>query len=405
MTRLEFARDRSVSPRFAYVGRLVSEKGFEAVIEVARGFLENPDRSSLVEIYGTGPLRNEMLRQLLRYPGFFDASENGKIPPGAQVVYFGHVNGTRVKEALSRAHYLLMPSRFLETFGLSALEAIESGVPVIGFDQGGLSQFLLSEHRVPVNAYPIRQFVETVSQIEARFSGADWRRQSLSVQDIAAKFSRETWLAEVRKHMGPNIRKILLISDYSAPIGGIETHIQGSVEVLRGAGYEVDALFGMSGTSRYLRYVGLLLSWGNFSYAIRLWWRLRTYRPDLVWIHSEVRCIGPIGLLSLRQYGGEVWKTYHDLGHFGAFPTEFTHESQLSKPSDFRSFFARSRGRHRYFLLHILAKFYQIRAIRAIIGFRGFHIIPSEFMLPAVNRFIGGAAKAGTISHFSPHHQ
>jgi len=405
MTRLEFARDRSVSPRYAYVGRLVSEKGFEAVIQVAKEFLEQEGRKSLLEIYGTGPLRNDLLLGLLRYPGFFDASEGGTIPPGAQVVYFGHVNGQRIKEALERAHYLLMPSRFLETFGLSALEAIESGVPVIGFDQGGLSQFLLSEHSVPVNAYPVRQFAETVARIDARFSGADWRRQSLSVQDIAAKFSRSAWLAEVRKHMDPKVRKILLLSDYSAPIGGIETHIQGSIELLREAGYEIDTLFGMNGKSRWIRYAGLLLSWGNFAYALRLWIKLKIYRPEMVWIHSEVRCIGPMGLLPLRWYSGELWKTYHDLGHFGAFPTEFTQESQLRNPFDFPSFFARSKGRHRYFFFHIYAKFLQIRAIRKIIGFRGLHIVPSEFMLPAVQRFVNGEARAVTISHFSPHHQ
>lgn len=116
MIRLEFARDRSISPRFVFVGRLVREKGFDMVIEVAKTFLSHEKHKGLLEIYGSGPLQKDLILELFRFPGFFDASGGGVIPPGAQVVYFGHMSGERVKEALERAHYLLMPSRFLETF-------------------------------------------------------------------------------------------------------------------------------------------------------------------------------------------------------------------------------------------------------------------------------------------------
>ena len=44
--------------------------------------------------------------------------------------------------------------------------------------------------------------------------------------------------------------------------------------------------------------------------------KLYVFRPDAVWIHSEVRCIGPLGLLPLLKYRGTIIKTYHDLGYF-----------------------------------------------------------------------------------------
>jgi glycosyltransferase involved in cell wall biosynthesis len=294
----------------------VREKGFDIVIEAAKEFLSNQMRKGLLEIYGSGPLKADLLMELSRFPGFFDASQGGVITPGAQVVYFGQVNGTRVTEALNRAHYLLMPSRFLETFGLSALEAIESGVPVIGFDQGGLRQFLLTEHRVPAGKGSRENFLDTVRNTDGIFSGANWRRQSLSVMDVAKRFGKAQWMEGVRKELGPKIHKILVISDYSAPIGGIETHIRGSLDVLRDAGYEVETLFGMEGNIRSIRYLGLLFSWANAAFAFRLWAKLRKFRPDAVWIHSEVRCIGPVGLLPLKRYSGEIVKTYHDLGYF-----------------------------------------------------------------------------------------
>ena len=43
---------------------------------------------------------------------------------------------------LAASTYMLMPSRFLETFGLSALESVSYGVPIIGFCKGGLTQFV-----------------------------------------------------------------------------------------------------------------------------------------------------------------------------------------------------------------------------------------------------------------------
>jgi glycosyltransferase involved in cell wall biosynthesis len=99
------------------------------------------------------------------FPGFLDAS-NGALPQGGEkVVYFGHRSQQEVKQALCSAHYMLMPSRFLETFGLSALEAISYGVPVIGYAKGGLAQFLLSEHAIHDSgddAKDTGHFVETV---------------------------------------------------------------------------------------------------------------------------------------------------------------------------------------------------------------------------------------------------
>lgn len=47
-----------------------------------------------------------------------------------------------IQEYCGYSHYALMPSRFLETFGLSALEALSTGVPVIGQAIGGMTSFV-----------------------------------------------------------------------------------------------------------------------------------------------------------------------------------------------------------------------------------------------------------------------
>jgi len=126
-------RDKHQQVRFLFVGRLVNEKGFDRVIEAARYILGTQNPKATLSIYGDGDMRDAMLARLSGFEGFLDAS-SGKLPQGGErVVYFGHRSSAEVQKALSSAHYMLMPSRFLETFGLSALEAISCGVPVIGY--------------------------------------------------------------------------------------------------------------------------------------------------------------------------------------------------------------------------------------------------------------------------------
>jgi len=49
---------------------------------------------------------------------------------------------------MSKADYTLMPSLFLETFGLVALDSLAFGIPVIGEKKGGLSPFIIDDHLV-----------------------------------------------------------------------------------------------------------------------------------------------------------------------------------------------------------------------------------------------------------------
>gem|GEM_PF-2618450 len=51
------------------------------------------------------------------------------------IYYFGHRDYATIKEFLSISHINLVPSLFLETFGLSALESMAHGVPTLGFDK------------------------------------------------------------------------------------------------------------------------------------------------------------------------------------------------------------------------------------------------------------------------------
>lgn len=66
-----------------------------------------------------------------------------------KIYFFSWQSQDIIREVLGASHFSLMPSRFLETFGLSALESLSEGVPVIAFRKGGLVPFVHEKLAVP----------------------------------------------------------------------------------------------------------------------------------------------------------------------------------------------------------------------------------------------------------------
>jgi glycosyltransferase involved in cell wall biosynthesis len=65
---------------------------------------------------------------------------------GIHLFYHGRLPKDQTITRMSKAQYTLMPSLFLETFGLVALDSLACGVPVIGEKKGGLTPFIIDEH-------------------------------------------------------------------------------------------------------------------------------------------------------------------------------------------------------------------------------------------------------------------
>ena len=61
------------------------------------------------------------------------------------MTYHGRVSPTELRELYKQSDLLFMPSRFLEMFGLTALEALSLGTPVCGPAKGGLRDFVTPE--------------------------------------------------------------------------------------------------------------------------------------------------------------------------------------------------------------------------------------------------------------------
>jgi alpha-1,6-mannosyltransferase len=110
------------APLVVYAGRLAPEKELEVAIEGWRRFAI--DRRGTLLIVGDGPLRRELEHRAagcaIRFAPFESSRE-------------------RLADTLASADAYLAPGR-AETFGLSALEAMACGTPLITVDEGAVTE-------------------------------------------------------------------------------------------------------------------------------------------------------------------------------------------------------------------------------------------------------------------------
>ena len=113
-----FAADPAGDGPLLFVGRLVSYKGLDVLLEAIAGL---PDAQ--LDIVGEGPQQGVLARRAAQ-PDL-----------AGRVRLLGGVADAELPPLLARARALVLPSRDRsETFGLSLLEAMAAGVPVIATD-------------------------------------------------------------------------------------------------------------------------------------------------------------------------------------------------------------------------------------------------------------------------------
>jgi glycosyltransferase involved in cell wall biosynthesis len=115
-----------------FLGRIdIWEKGLDLLCEAYQR--SQPDLPLLVA--GAGARRHEQ-----KLAALVTAS-------GGAIRWVGHVSGERKRELLQRSAFVVLPSR-QETFGLSALEGMSFGKPVVHFDLPAL-RWMEGDVRVP----------------------------------------------------------------------------------------------------------------------------------------------------------------------------------------------------------------------------------------------------------------
>jgi glycosyltransferase involved in cell wall biosynthesis len=114
-----------VKPRFACVGRLSKEKGIDRLVQ---WWIKNNEQSEL-EIFGDGPLSGN-IKKLINDSGINNIHLRGQMPR------------EKVYEAIQNITAVIVPSVGYETFGLSVIESMARGLPVVASNRGALSELI-----------------------------------------------------------------------------------------------------------------------------------------------------------------------------------------------------------------------------------------------------------------------
>ena len=121
------AKEPRIAPNgyFLFFGRLSHEKGLKTLIQSFK-----PLSHLKLVIAGNGPMENELR---LMAKGF------------DHIRFTGFLTGLKLKDVLSKAKYIVVPSEWYENNPMSIVEAFALGKPVIGANIGGIPELVLED--------------------------------------------------------------------------------------------------------------------------------------------------------------------------------------------------------------------------------------------------------------------
>ncbi len=153
-----------------YFGRIHPDKGAHAAVEIARqaGY----------------PLK---IAGLIQDENYFNTQVQPHID-GNKVEYLGNVGPELRNELLGGARALLHPIYFEEPFGLSVIEAMMCGTPVIAFTRGSMPELIIDG----ISGYLVKNVAEAVRAVE-NLTSID---PNACRQHACGKFSRKRMINE-----------------------------------------------------------------------------------------------------------------------------------------------------------------------------------------------------------------
>lgn len=304
--------------QYIFVWRLTYEKWFDLILNLCKKIAREKETYPIhVHIFWNGPYKEE-LEEYLSNRSF--------------VTYYGHTPKEKVKKIWRTCQWTLMPSRFLETFWLTALDSLALWVPVLWRKAGWLEQFL-DDGSTDVLTKDVffSQFEATLDISNEAWLAISKKSQfkafSYTKDKRLERFMRVSWLLPGAK--------ILLISDYTVDVGGIESYVHSVQDLLSEAWYTVKFIWCDDVKKANNRFLQLFSTIWNTQADKLLRTTLETYTPDLIWWHSVQRWLGPLPLRSVRTHRARQWIMYHDFWLFHPYPSLVYSQEQVSRATTF----------------------------------------------------------------------
>lgn len=358
-----------------YFGRLEKEKWFDSIIKVIKSWAEAD-----FFIFWKGSLENDILA-LSDLPN---------------VHFFGFQPLEKIKSYLPNIDYCLMPSEFLETFWLSALNALSRGIPVIGYKKWGLEPFILPE----CNLFSYK-WSTTAERLENWLKLAQ-KSDKNKVLEIAQNYTKTIWYEKFCNLLYKNSSswkrsgsewklRIVLVSDFINKVWWIETYLHDVKDILETHGHKVILRWGKlpKWTLGKIRiWMGLILAPFNFWDALKFKNFIKKEKPDLIWYNSLLRNLGHRLLRpkSIRNSQWQkTWMMYHDFGYFYPFPKDLHSVQQVQTPFNFQNFLSGAKDKWLIQKIATIFKYFWLKPLKKELKKQiDLHLVPSEFMVHIV---------------------
>lgn len=314
--------------RILFASRLVQEKGVDILIDCIEEFSQD-----------------EALSREISWTICSDGTEEALIQELSQkyihVSYLGKVGQEELEKLYRENDILFMPSRFLEIFWLTALEAWLLWLPVCAPNKGWLRDLV-----------SLGLILDETDCVESfRIILLNCLKNGIPAPRDVSRFSPDVWKRQLQE-ITENVKNIGLIHDYKERIGWAEYYILSLGNGLKQEGKRVEFFWYSGHTSIWKRRILFVFSIFAFWRGIRLARFLQQEKPDMLWMHSILRYIWPWWVLAIRQYtkqynqiAGEndlsslrLILSHHDLGLLAAFPQDITEESEIPKTSRLKDF-------------------------------------------------------------------
>lgn len=159
-----------------FVGRLVPAKGALETIR-ALSLLMDRHPDARLELVGRGPGP---------YLGRLKAEAN-RLRIHRRVAFRGYLTHSGVLGAMRRCGAVVVPSR-MESFGLTALEAMASGTPLVSTASGGLSEYVDPSVASVIKSPTAREIARSVESLWSDFPKTEQRRRMALI-----RARRYTW--------------------------------------------------------------------------------------------------------------------------------------------------------------------------------------------------------------------
>lgn len=377
-----------------FFGRLDDEKWFWLILDMLKAFIQKHGTIPFsFYVFGKWKYVNDLIEL---------ASDHSSIH------FFWWQTLSTIQRYQENCDFCLMPSTFLETFGLTAVNSLSMWIPVIGFAKWWLTQFIRSKYDISKAEWQTdaEKLYNKMSEIIDQYNkgGINIEAERKKAKTLANKYTVEKWLENITPIIWKP-KRILMVSDFRNKLWWIETYIHDVKDILESKGYEIKIYWAKIPSwklGQLCKYFGLFFAIFNFIDAIRIKMVSKKFKPKVIWYHSTLRFLGRLPIKTLSTHDSKKIMMYHDLWYFHPYPSLVTQENMVKTPLNLKNFVKSANTKNPFKILAICFKYCSVKLLsKNLKESIDFHLVPSSFLEKIVSdSYQINPKKIQTLSHF-----